>query len=115
VEAEAKAAPLGARAFRTIGVAVANPAGVGVSFLEGFGAFDEVASGRGWEAMGGMVFFSDDLVGPMAVPQIIEMQRTVIRSAVGGLRTEDIRVLRRWIGVDQILILSRRHTVAKDR
>ena len=114
VEGEAKVASGDGRALRVVGVAVANPAGVGVSFLEDFGPFDEVTSGRGWESMGAMMFLFRDLVGPSAVPQVIKLRRTVTRRAVGGPQIAGVRVLSRWVGVDGILALAKRHPLMAD-
>jgi len=108
VAAETEVASGSAYGFRVIGSAIGNPAGAGVSFLEGFGPFDEVTSGRGWEAIGGMMFLFGDLVGPSAVPQVVKIRRTVVRREVGGPHIEDVRVVGRWVGVDPILALAQR-------
>lgn len=76
----------------------------GITFLERFGSFHEVVSGRGWEGMGARVYVYGDLGGPPAVPQIAVVQRNIDYAPDGGPPVfSNERVRERYVGVPDIL------------
>jgi hypothetical protein len=114
LEAERADAIMGGRALRVIGAAIANPVKAGLTILETFGSFDEITSGLGWEAIGGIQFLFGDLVGPPAVPQVIQFRRTITNRSAGGPIIHDVRMIRRWVGVEGIVGLAERRRLLRN-
>jgi hypothetical protein len=61
--------------FVAVGIAVDMDPGAGLEHLEGFGAFDEVNSGRGWYGMGATKYLWEDFPGEDGTPQLLIMNR----------------------------------------
>lgn len=83
-----------------VGVAPEWDAMTGISFLKGFGHFDEFVAGRNWLNSGVSYYMASD-TSFMAMPQIIVLQRHVQADTL-GIRFSDQRILTRVIGARTI-------------
>ncbi len=79
VRNEAKSRGIG---FATLGLSQDHDAAAGIEYLETFGAFDEIAVGRGWRNTGLNKYMYNEFPGPAATPQILVITRDI--SGLGG-------------------------------
>lgn len=85
------------------GISVSSTVESGLNFLERFGSFHEVISGRGWDNLGVMKFASGDMAGPHSVPQVVIYEREILENPhSSSVIFRDERVLQRHIGSDAI-------------
>lgn len=100
-------ASLGARAtaagkrFIFIGVALDEQPSVGLAFLEPFGPFDEVMAGGSWVGTGAVDFLIRGNPGPLALPQLLILERD-IKAEASAISISEDRVLARKLGFDEI-------------
>lgn len=81
-------------------VSAPNP-GTGFEFLERFGHFEEVVSGRR-RSSAALRYVYQDLRGPAAVPQVVVVHREFRRSSNGQMERGEERVIRRYVGPSAI-------------
>ena len=91
------------RSFAAIGIARDRRASDGLSHLDKFGLFDEVAAGHGWANSGlqKYIYGSGEMAGRAVTPQIILVSRRLHYPA-GHVSIADEHVLLRRTGLDQI-------------
>lgn len=89
------------QAFSSLGVSAGQSAILGIEYLEEFGPFDEVISGRGFLNMAAMRYFFDEYAGDASFPQILVIQRD-LSYLEPGYTYRNERVLLRAVGVPQI-------------
>jgi cell division septation protein DedD len=90
-----QAAARGAQ-FRAVAVSLDWKTDEALSFLEGFGAFDELTVGSNWLNDGARRYIWRDLPGPAAVPQLLVVERDVETEPQVQVRNE--RVIKRISG-----------------
>lgn len=78
----------------------------GWKHLEGFGAFDEVMTGRSWANLGLQRYILGEMAGLTAVPQVLVLERTLDYEN-GHVSVEHERVLVRKVGVGEIVEWSK--------
>lgn len=100
--------------FITIGVALDWRADRGIEFLEDFGVFDELSSGRSWSNSLALRYLWGAFPGRGATPQLVVVERKTVTPFIDGelkpgasyrpvnYDATDIRILRRRVGVNQI-------------
>jgi hypothetical protein len=88
-----------------IGVATSGLADDGLRFLGRFGEFHEALAGGGWGGTGALHYIFRELSGPATVPQVIVMERRVVKRPEGVSVHE--RVIQRRVGVEEVLQLAR--------
>lgn len=101
-ETGARAAESGA-VLRTAGVGVSQRPEDGFAFLEEFGDFHEVTTGRAWGNLAVRHYIFQELPGPASVPQVIEVERMIIREANGFPVVSGESVRRRVIGIEELV------------
>ncbi len=85
-----------------IGVAVDWDPAAGLRWLNNFGSFDEVVSGRNWLNMGAVGFIWRDSPGPSALPQIVVLKR-IIQPGERTILVGKEEVLLRKLGSTEIM------------
>ena len=88
--------------FATVGIARDVNIDAGIEHLAKYGPFDEAVVGRGWLNVGFFKYVYGEMPGPAATPQVLVVQRTVHRTG-GQTWISDERVLRRFVGADEIM------------
>jgi len=94
-------------AFASIGVARDGVAADGMDYLQRFGSFDEVMSGRGWVNSGVQQYMFGAMPGPAITPQVVVVRRT-LRYQAGLVVVQSDSVLARMAGVGEIMEWSGR-------
>jgi hypothetical protein len=94
------------RRFVSVGVAIDQDPTSGENFLKGFGPFDEILSGGGWLNTGSIVFLIRDVPGPMAIPQLVVIERNVALANAVAVPSVTDRVIGRTIGGAGIVALA---------
>lgn len=93
--------------FTTLGVSMDFETDDGIRHLRRFGAFDEVAVGRGWLNSVARPYFTGSAAGPAATPQLLVLHRRMAPPLLedGGLiiETTPDEILGRYVGVQEIL------------
>jgi len=89
-----------------VGIAVSSDPLAGFRFLEAFGNFEEVAAGGGWMNSAVRRYLSQDLPGPVAVPQVILIERQLVVRRVGAPATAREQILQRRVGLEDISRLA---------
>jgi hypothetical protein len=89
-----------------MGFALGSSPEEGWAFLETFGRFHEVGTGRGSLNSGALRYAVEDFRGPLAVPQIVVIEREFRRDESGGIRRVQERVVRRFRGLGAIEALA---------
>jgi hypothetical protein len=87
--------------FRAVAVSLDWKTDEALSFLEGFGAFDEVTVGSNWLNEGAQRYIWRDLPGPAAVPQLLVIEREVEIEPQVQVRNE--RVIKRIAGAPPVI------------
>ncbi len=82
--------------FRAVAVSLDWKTDEALSFLEGFGAFDELTVGSNWLNDGARRYIWHDLPGPPDVPQLLVVERDVETEPQVRVRNE--RVIKRISG-----------------
>lgn len=85
------------------GLSVSVDAQEGLRFLETFGPFHELHSGRGWENLGVSKFLSGNFAGRLAVPQVLLFSRSVSMGDNGRTKFEEETVIQRRVGLKSIV------------
>jgi len=88
--------------FATVGIARDLNIDAGIEHLAKYGPFDEAVVGRGWLNVGFFKYVYGEMPGPAATPQVLVVERTVHRTG-GQTWISDERILRRFVGADEIM------------
>jgi hypothetical protein len=88
------------RSFAAIGIAVDVDSNAGFEFLQRFGRFDEIISGRAWLSLGCRRYLQE-IPGTAATPQVVVVSRNVVRDRTGDAIREEHAVLRK-VGLEQL-------------
>ena len=91
--------------FVYVGVAVDEEPRVGLEFLKRFGPFDEVMSGGSWLGTGSVDFMVRGSPGPLALPQLLVLERDV-HTAHDAIAISQDRIVRRALGFVDIFKLA---------
>jgi hypothetical protein len=89
-----------------MGFALGSSPEEGWAFLQTFGRFHEVGTGRGSLNFGALRYAAEDFRGPLAVPQIVIIEREFQREESGGIRRTRESVVRRYRGLGAISALA---------
>ena len=73
--------------------------------LSTFGEFDETLVGGGWLSSAALSFLVRDNPGPLAVPQLVLIEREILAKS-SGLRVSTDRVIARKVGYDEIMAFA---------
>lgn len=92
--------------FASVGVALDHDWRAGLAFLEDFGPFDEVSSGRKWSNNMAVDYLWRDLPGDPAIPQVLIVRRETSWRTDGWLDVGQDRLLGRRVGVEELLAWS---------
>jgi hypothetical protein len=95
-----QAAARGAQ-FRAVAVSLDWETDEAMSFLESFGAFDEVTVGSNWLNEGARRYIWHELPGPAAVPQLLVIERDIEIEPQVQVRNE--RVIKRLAGAPLVI------------
>jgi hypothetical protein len=95
----------------SIGIALDWSLSRGMELLTRFGPFDEALIGRSWLNTGAVKYVWGDLPGIAAVPQIIIVEREVLR--IHGTAIKNERVIVRRAGADAIINWARASSVGR--
>jgi hypothetical protein len=87
--------------FRAVAVSLDWKTDEAMSFLDGFGAFDEVTVGSNWLNEGAQRYIWRDLPGPAAVPQVLVIEREIEIEPRVQVRSE--RVVKRLVGAPTVI------------
>jgi hypothetical protein len=87
--------------FVTVGVALDWSIPAGLGFLEEFGPFDEIMTGRSWLNAGGVRYMWRDLPGEPACPSVLVTTRQVVVDRMSITVSEETLHLRK-VGVTEI-------------
>lgn len=87
--------------FRAVAVSLDWKTDEAMSFLEGFGAFDEVTVGSNWLNEGARRYIWRELPGPAAVPQLLVIERDIEIEPQVLVRSE--RVIKRIAGAPPVI------------
>lgn len=93
------------KVFVSVGVALDQDPVAGISFLEKFGPFDELASGGGWMNGTALTFVTRDMPAEMAIPQLIIVERAVT-SRHRQIEGAADRLVARKVGADAIVTFA---------
>jgi hypothetical protein len=77
--------------FLRVGVAIARSPVEGARYLRSAGDFDEIATGNGWENLGAIRYFWNDLPGMPSTPQIVVTRRVIERSVGSMVSSRTVR------------------------
>ena len=91
--------------FIYAGVALDEKPSAGLELLKQFGPFDEVMSGGSWLGMGSVDLMVRGMPGPLALPQLLIIERDVKAERTTITVSAD-RVIARRIGFDEIFKLA---------
>ncbi|HUF51096.1 MAG TPA: hypothetical protein VMN60_09700 [Longimicrobiales bacterium] len=90
-------------AISLIGVAMSSSPARGLDFLDRFGLFNEVTTGRGYFNTGGLRYMLNDFPGPAILPQVVVVRRQYAAHADGTRYLDSEVVVRRIWGLDDIV------------
>lgn len=96
-------AAAGRKRFAFVGVALDENPRVGIQFLERFGPFDEILSGGSWVGTGAIDFMIRGIPGPLALPQLLVLERTVKVDA-SSINVSADRIVARVLGFDEMAL-----------
>jgi len=88
--------------FVYVGVAVDDDPDAGLTFLKPFGPFDEIVSGGGRVGTGSVDLLIRGMPGPLSLPQLIIVERT-IEVGQSTISVGRDHILSRKLGFDEIL------------
>jgi hypothetical protein len=87
--------------FVYAGIALDESAVTGLSFLKPFGPFDEVMAGGSWLGTGAVDFLIRGMPGPLALPQLLVVERDV-KASQTAIKVSADRVMSRNLGFVEI-------------
>ena len=91
--------------FRAVAVSLDWKTDEAMSFLEGFGTFDEVTAGSNWLNEGAQRYIWRDLPGLPAVPQLLVIEREI--EIEPGVQVRSERVIKRIAGAQPAMEWAR--------
>lgn len=93
------------KTFISVGVALDDDPSIGLAFLKTFGNFDQLSVGGNWLNAMAIDLLIRDTKGPLSLPQLIVLERTVTVGPA-AIQVGQDRVMGRYIGFDDILGLA---------
>jgi hypothetical protein len=96
----------------TVGIAVDPDVGDGLTALKSIAKFDEVVAGDGFLNTGALRFAVRDFAGPLSVPQVLILSRSISRSPMSITAGPD-SLQRRLVGTQELVRWAARMTLAR--